>query len=70
MEPTQNARTTTSMIAAARKKMANELKPGMMVAIVLNVGTGRDYEPWLLGGPYAGPARQALAGDVAEAAEL
>eukprot|EP00965_Chrysotila_dentata_P057849 1918020-Pleurochrysis_carterae.AAC.1 len=69
MEPTQNARTTRSMIAAAREKMANNLKPGMMLAILLNVGIGRDYELWLLG-RLCGPARQALEGDVAEAAEL
>eukprot|EP00965_Chrysotila_dentata_P103883 3430544-Pleurochrysis_carterae.AAC.1 len=49
--------------------MANELKPGMMVAILLNAGIGRDYEPWLLG-RLCGPARQAFANDVAEAAEL
>eukprot|EP00965_Chrysotila_dentata_P105941 3498986-Pleurochrysis_carterae.AAC.1 len=68
MEATQNARTTRTMIATAREKMVNELKPGMMVAILLNVGIGKDYEPWLLG-RFCGPARQALAGDVAEAAE-
>eukprot|EP00965_Chrysotila_dentata_P051941 1724525-Pleurochrysis_carterae.AAC.1 len=69
MEAAQNARTTKSMIAAAREKMVNELKPGMMVAILLNVGVGRDYEPWLLD-RLCGPARPVLAGDVAEAAEL
>eukprot|EP00965_Chrysotila_dentata_P011390 372284-Pleurochrysis_carterae.AAC.2 len=69
MEPTQSARNTRTIIAAAREKMANELKPGMMVAILLNVGIGGDYEPWLLG-RHCGSARQALAGDVAEAAEL
>eukprot|EP00965_Chrysotila_dentata_P077252 2550754-Pleurochrysis_carterae.AAC.1 len=49
--------------------MVNELKPVMMVAILLNVGIGRDYEAWLPG-RLCGPERQALAGDVAEAAEL
>eukprot|EP00965_Chrysotila_dentata_P072523 2396273-Pleurochrysis_carterae.AAC.1 len=49
MEATQNARTTRSMIAASRKEMVNELKPGKKVAILLNIGIKRDYEPWLLG---------------------
>eukprot|EP00965_Chrysotila_dentata_P182565 6028061-Pleurochrysis_carterae.AAC.7 len=40
-----------------------------MVAILLDVRIGRDYEPWLLG-CLCGPARQALADDVAEAAKL
>eukprot|EP00965_Chrysotila_dentata_P223685 6193719-Pleurochrysis_carterae.AAC.1 len=69
MEPTRNARTTRSRIAAAREKMVNELKAGMMVAILLNVGIERDYEPWLRG-RLCGPARQALASDVAQAAKL